>query len=136
MRFTAFSSQSNCVKTSGSRILNFCPENFLWLPKVKKKILKKNFLTLEGCKKFSRQKFNNLFQIFIDNLAVSRMPQTASRYLKNCRRRWFSRKHLLFQQKLATLQTGNSVDFHNILNRPSNRCLWWGYEWFWGYLNF
>ena len=40
-----------------------------------------------------------------------------------------------FSPKLATLQTGNNVGFQNILNRPSNRCLWWGYEWFWDYLN-
>ena len=37
---------------------------------------------------------------------------------------------LYFLQKLATLQTGNSVDFQNILNRPSNRSLWWGMSYF------
>ena len=81
------------------------------------------FLTLKSRKKFLRQKFKNLYQQFVDNLVRSRMSQTACRYLENCRRRSISRKPLLFQQKLATLQTGNSVDFQNILNRPSNRCL-------------
>ena len=41
----------------------------------------------------------------------------------------------LWTSKIFT-KIGNSVDFHNILYRPSNRCLWWGYELFWDYLNF
>ena len=43
------------------------------------------FLTLKRRKKILRQKFKNLLQIFVDNLTVSRMLQTACRYLENCR---------------------------------------------------
>ena len=51
------------------------------------------------------------------------MPQTASQYLENCRRKFFDRFFVnlyFFQQKLATLQTNNSANFQNILNRLSN----------------
>ena len=101
------------------------------------KFKKKNFFWFwKTVKKFWDKNSKICFQQFVDNLVVSRMPQTACRYLENCRRRSISRKPLLFQQKLATLETGNSVDFQNILNRPSNRCLWWGYKPFCGYLIF
>ena len=46
------------------------------------------------------------------------------------------REPLLFQQKLATLQTGNSANFQNIPNRLSNRCPLRGYNCFWNYFNF
>merc|ERR1712121_341361 len=76
------------------------------------------------------------FQIFVANFVVRIMPQTASRYLENCRRSSIFREPLLFQQKLATLQTGNSANFQNILNRLYNRCPLRGYNCFWNYFNF
>ena len=63
------------------------------------------------------------FQIFIENLVVSRMKKPHPDIMKTVEGDSFPRKPLLFQKKLATLQTGKCVDFQNILNRPTNRCL-------------
>ena len=135
MRFSAFNAQVNWLQNVGSGILNFWPENYLEPPKVKKKL--KNFFWLwKALKNLGGKNSKFRFQRLVANLVVWIMPQIASRYLENCRGE-ILREPLKFSQKLeATLQTGNSTDFQNILNRPSNRSLWWGYELFGDYLNF
>ena len=59
---------------------------------------------MEKRKKLLRHNFKIPF-IFIDNLAAHIMPQTVSRYLKNCESKQFFRKPVFFQQKLATVST-------------------------------
>ena len=133
MRFAAFYSQLSCLQNVENRFFNFCLKNFLRLFKIKK-IKKKIFVWFWKVKKKFWDKNSKIcYQEFVDRLVVSRMPRTACRYLENFRRRSISRNPLLFQW--ATLQTGNSVDFQNILNRPSNGCLWCRHELFWDYLN-
>ena len=129
MRFAAFYAQLNWLQNVGNRFLNFCPQNFLEPPKVKKNFEKKIWIS-EGSKNFWGKNSKFCFQRFVANFVVRIMPQTASRYLKNCRRSSIFREPLLFQQKLATLQTGNSANFQNILNRLSNRCPLRGYNCF------
>ena len=96
-----------------NRLSNFRLKKFFYsLPK---SYFYSNFFStiLESRIKILRQKFKIQFKIFIDNLVVSRRQKTAS-----CRR-WFSRKLLIFQQKLATIKIGNGINFQNILiNRP------------------
>ena len=104
------------------RNFEFLARKLFRAPKSKKKI-EKFFLTLEGSKEFGGKNSKFRFQRLVANLVVWIMPQIASRYLENCRGE-ILREPLKFSQKLeATLQTGNSIDFQNILNQPSNRCL-------------
>ena len=117
------------------QIFAFLPQKFFTAFQSQKIFLKKNFY-FGRFKKIGANNQNSVSTRFFCNLVMSRMPQTASRYLENCRRSTNFCEPLFFQWKLATLQTGNSANFQNILNRLSNRCLWRWYNCFWNYFNF